>query len=177
MKSIVVYESKYGSTERYAKWIGEELDSKVSKIEDISTVDLLNYDNIIFGGWLHAGTIKGFKNIYKDIDKFKSKNLIVFYVGLSIMDEKIYEEVKKNNFHDVDNIKQFYLRGAFNYNNLNISDKLMMNVFKRILKKQKEDEMDENTKGMLDAYVTPVDFTDKENIKPIIKSVKELNLQ
>ena len=42
---------------------------------------------------------------------------------------------------------------------------------------KKQEEMDENTKGMLDAYVTPVDFTDKENIKPIVKLVKELNLQ
>lgn len=175
MKNIVVYESRYGSTERYAKWIGEELDCRVLKINDISIVDLLNYDNIIFGGWLHAGTIKGFKNIYKDIDKFESKNLIVFYVGLSIMDDKIYEEVKKNNFKDVKNIKQFYLRGAFNYENLNITDKLMMNMLKIILKRQKEEDMDENTKGMLDAYVTPVDLTDKESIKPIIKSIKEIN--
>ena len=40
-----------------------------------------------------------------------------------------------------------------------------MNVFKMILKRQKEEEMDENTKGMLEAYNTPVDFTQKEAIK------------
>lgn len=177
MKSIVVYESRYGSTEKYAKWIGEELDCRVEKINDISTDDLLNYDNIIFGGWLHAGKIKGFKNIRQNIEQLKNKNLIVFYVGLSVMDDKVYEVINKSNFEDLDNIKQFYLRGAFNYNNLTMTDKLMMNMFKRMLKKQKEEEMDENTKGMLDAYVSPVDFTDKENIKPIIKLVNELNLQ
>ena len=58
MKSIVVYESRYGSTEKYAKWIGEELNCKVAKISDTTTKDLLKYDNIIFGGWLHAGKIK-----------------------------------------------------------------------------------------------------------------------
>lgn len=110
MKNIVVYKSKYGSTEKYAKWIGEELNCKVSKIGNINIDDLLNYDNIVFGGWLHAGSIKGFKQIYKDIDKLKNKNLIVFSVGLSIMDDKILEEVNKNNFKDTDNIKHFYLR-------------------------------------------------------------------
>lgn len=49
MKSIVVYESKYGSTEKYAKWIGEELNCKVSKIGDTNIDDLLNYDNIVLG--------------------------------------------------------------------------------------------------------------------------------
>ena len=154
MKNIVVYKSKYGSTEKYAKWIGEELNCKVSKIGDINIDDLLNYDNIVFGGWLHAGSIKGFKQIYKDIDKLKNKNLIVFSVGLSIMDDKILEEVNKNNFKDTDNIKHFYLRGAFNYKNLTAPDKLMMNMFKMILKRQKEEEMDENTKGMLEAFDT-----------------------
>ena len=175
MKNIVVYESKYGSTEKYAKWIGEELNCKVSKISDVTTEELLNYDNIVFGGWLHAGKIKGFKDIYEDIHKFKDKNLILFYVGLSIMDDKIYEEVKKKNFANVDNIKQFYLRGAFNYEKLTILDKLMMNIFKIMLKTQKEEEMDENTKGMLEAYNTPIDFTDKNNIKPIIEAINSLS--
>lgn len=171
MKNIVVYESRYGSTEKYAKWIGEELRCEVCKIGEVSTEELLNYDTIIFGGWLHAGKIKGFKKIYNDIEKLKNKNLIVFYVGLSIIENQIYEEIKKNNFKDADNIKQFYLRGAFNYSNLTTTDKLMMNMFKRILKKKKEEEMDENTRGMLDAYINPVDFTDKNNIKPIIEMV------
>lgn len=175
MKNIVVYESKYGSTEKYAKWIGEELNCKVSKISDVTTEELLNYDNIVFGGWLQAGKIKGFKDIYEDIHKFKDKNLILFYVGLSIMDDKIYEEVKKKNFANVDNIKQFYLRGAFNYEKLTILDKLMMNIFKIMLKTQKEEEMDENTKGMLEAYNTPIDFTDKNNIKPIIEAINSLS--
>lgn len=177
MKNIVVYKSKYGSTEKYAKWIGEELNCKVSKIGNINIDDLLNYDNIVFGGWLHAGSIKGFKQIYKDIDKLKNKNLIVFSVGLSIMDDKILKEVNKNNFKDTDNIKHFYLRGAFNYKNLTAPDKLMMNMFKMILKRQKEEEMDENTKGMLEAYTTPVDFTDKDSIKPIIDAINIINLQ
>lgn len=175
MKSIVVYESRYGSTEKYAKWIGEELKCRVSKIGDVNTEELLSYDNIIFGGWLHAGTIKGFKHIYKDIDKFRDKNLIVYYVGLSIMDDRVYEEVKKNNFKDDDDIKQFYLRGAFNYNKLTTTDKLMINMFKVILKRQKEEEMDENTRGMLDAYTNPIDFTDKDSIKPIIDEVNNMN--
>lgn len=175
MKSIVIYESRYGSTEKYAKWIGEELNCRVSKLEDINNEELLNYDNIIFGGWLHAGNIKGFKNISNDIDKLKDKNIIIFYVGLSIMDEKIYEDIEKRNFKDInnDNIKQFYLRGAFNYKNLTMSDKLMMNAFKIVLKRQKEEEMDENTKSMLEAYTNPIDFIDRDSIKPIIEAIND----
>lgn len=44
-----------------------------------------------------------------------------------------------------------------------------------MLKTQKEEEMDENTKGMLEAYNTPIDFTDKNNIKPIIEAINSLS--
>lgn len=169
MKSIVVYESRYGSTERYAKWIGEELNCKVSKIKDVSIDELLNYDNIVFGGWLEEGKIKGLKDISKNYQKLKNKNLIIYYVGLSIINDEMQREIRKNNFQDMDNIKDFYMRGAFNYENLNIIHKVMMSMFKFILKKQKD--MDENTKGMLQAYEIPVDFTKKENIKPLIEAV------
>lgn len=176
MKTIVVYESRYGSTERYAKWIGEELNCRIEKIGDISIDELTTYDNIIFGGWLHAGVLKGFKKIYKNIDKLKNKNLAVLIIGLSIADKEQYEEVKKKNFKEIDNIKDFYLRGAFNYENLNTVDKVLMNMLKLSLKSKKEEEMDENTKGMLDAYINPVDFTNKDNIKPIIEWVNSTSL-
>ena len=151
MKSIVVYESRYGSTERYAKWIGEELNCKVSKIKEVSIDELLNYDNIVFGGWLEAGKIKGLKDISKNYQKLKNKNLIIYYVGLSIINDEMQREIRKNNFENMDNIKDFYMRGAFNYENLNMIDKVMM--------------------SMLQAYEIPVDFTKKENIKPLIKAV------
>ena len=109
MKSIVVYESRYGSTERYAKWIGEELNCKVSKIKDVSIDELLNYDNIVFGGWLEAGKIKGIKDISKNYQKLKNKNLIIYYVGLSIINDEMQREIRKNNFQDMDNIKDFYI--------------------------------------------------------------------
>ena len=82
MANIVLYESKYGSTERYAKWIGEELNCKVSRISDVNIEELANYDNIIFGGWIHCGKLEGFKKIQNNIDKFKSKNFLVFASGL-----------------------------------------------------------------------------------------------
>ena len=57
------------------------MNCKVSKISDVTTEELLNYDNIVFGGWLHAGKIKGFKDIYENIHKFKHKNLIFHTQG------------------------------------------------------------------------------------------------
>ena len=36
--------------------------------------------------------------------------------------------------------------------------------------------MDENTRGMIDAYTNPVDFTDRKNIREIVSLVKVMDI-
>jgi len=175
MKNIVVYESKYGSTERYAKWIAKELHCKISRIKDIKADELTNYDNIIFGGCIDKGSLKGFKKITKKINKLKDKNFLVFAVGLAMTEDKSYQEFKKKNFKDFNNIQDFYLRGSFNFNKLKFLDKAMVRVFKTMLKKQSSDKENEQIISMINTNAKPVDFTNKENIKPIIQAVKDLH--
>lgn len=174
MSRIVIYESRYGSTEKYAKWIGEALNCKVIKRENMKKEDLHNYETIIYGGWLHAGFIKGFKSIAKDKDKLKDKNIVVFSVGCSTGKEEELKGVEKMNFENMNNVKHFYLRGAFNYKTLNSGDKVLMNMMKMKLKSIKEEDRDEDTKGMLDAYINPIDFTDKTNISYLVEYVNNI---
>ncbi|MBR4555303.1 MAG: hypothetical protein IKO27_06890 [Ruminococcus sp.] len=65
----------------------------------------------------------------------------------------------------------FYLRGGFDYNKLTAKDKVLMKMLKVRLQKIKE--RTEDQQGMLDAYDKPVDFSDKENIRPLIEFVLE----
>ena len=64
MKYIVTYSSKYGSTQKYAKWIGEALSCEVKDIKDIPSGMLQNYDVIIHGGGLYAGGVSGMKQFH-----------------------------------------------------------------------------------------------------------------
>ena len=57
---IVVYKSKYGTAEKYARWIAEELECDIRSMDEIKARDLEPYENIIFGGGVHAGGIEGF---------------------------------------------------------------------------------------------------------------------
>lgn len=46
----------------------------------------------------------------------------------------------------------------------------MMTLFKSILKKQKD--TNEDARQMLEAYERPADFTNVENIKPLVELVR-----
>lgn len=53
-RTAVVYQSKYGSTEKYAKWIAETLACNLFDRETVTLDELRSYDTIIYGGGLLA---------------------------------------------------------------------------------------------------------------------------
>ena len=170
MKTIVAYKSKTGYTKKYAEWLAKELKCDIK--ENATLSDIIDYDAIICGGGLYAGSVRGFKLITKNYDKLKDKKLVVFAVGSSPGHQHEIEKVWAKILTDEQkgNIKAFYLRGGFDYSKLSVGDKLLMSMLKKMLKKQ--ENPDEDTKGLLDAYDNPVDFTDKDNIMPIIEYIK-----
>ncbi len=172
MKTIVVYKSKYGYTKRYAEWIAEELGCDIK--ENAALGDILGYDMIICGGGCYAGTINGSKLITKNLARLSEKKLILFAVGSSSgADKDIVPFWEKNlTAEQRQAVAHFYLRGGFDYGRLGSADKLLMNMLKSHLKKIKDP--DEETRGLLAAYDTPVDFTDNERLTELLKYVKNV---
>ncbi len=167
MKTIVVYKSKYGYTKRYAEWIAEELSCDIK--ENAAFSDISGYDMIICGGGCYAGTINGSKLITKNLARLSGKKLILFAVGSSSgADKDIIPFWEKNlTVEQRQAVAHFYLRGGFDYSRLGSADKLLMNMLKSHLKKIKDP--DEETRGLLAAYDTPVDFTDKKRLKELLE--------
>lgn len=59
MDGIILYQSRYGATKRYADWLSEEtgfdcIETREAKIEDIK-----QYGTIILGGGIYASGIAG----------------------------------------------------------------------------------------------------------------------
>lgn len=172
-KILVIYKSKYGSTKAYARWIADEVQGNLVEASKINAEDLKRYDTIVFGGFLHAVGISGVKIITENFKDLEDKKIIVFAVGCSPEKEDAINSVIASNFKDDirGKINFYYLRGAFNFEKLSLVDKMMMNALKIKLKKMKPEELDEDSKGLLECYDNPVDWTDKKYIEPIIQCI------
>lgn len=173
MRTVVVYESKSGFTKKYAEWIAEELSAELCEASKVSAVTLAAYDAVIYGGGLYAGGIKGLRLITKNLDKLKGKKLAVFATGASPSREETINEIRNKNLtpEQQKQIKFFYLRGGFDYSKLGLIDKFLMSLLKIQIKRKKVRTPDE--KGLLAAYNTPVDFTQKKYIADIISYINQ----
>lgn len=167
MKTIVVYKSKYGYTEKYAQWLAESLGCDIK--ENASLTDVMGYDTIIYGGGIYAGRINGVKLIAKNLGKLAGKKLVLFAVGsnagrpdeLEAFWEKALDKTVR------EQVPHFYLRGGFDYGRTGGIDRFMMNMLKKML--LKKNTLTEDEKGLLAAYDTPFDFTDRGNLEKMLE--------
>lgn len=172
MKTIVVYQSKYGYTKKYAEWLSKELNC--DRKENAKLEDIIGYDRILCGGGIYAGSMNGLKLITKNLNKLSGKRLVLFAVGLNSGHKEELERFWKKllNEEQYKTIPHFFLRGGFDYQKLNTGDKLCMLALRKMLQRKKNP--DEETKGLLAAYDTPINFTDKNNLKELLEYVKQM---
>ena len=177
MKTVIIYRSKNGYTRQYAQWLAEALQCDILENEKLALERLLAYDIILYGGGIYAGRINGVNLITQNWDALREKRLIVWATGanpgrpeeMQAMWAKIFTQ------EQFQMIRTYYLRGGFDYRKLNLADKALMGMLKCVLKRKKD--LTEDDKGMLQMYETPVDFSDRENIGPLVEYVRELQSQ
>lgn len=82
METVIIYATKYGCTEKYAKSLSEQIKGKVEllNIKNNKEIDLTKYEKIIIGGSIYMGRIqKEVKELcVKNIDELKDKKLGFF---------------------------------------------------------------------------------------------------
>lgn len=180
-QTIVIYESKYGSTRRYAEWIAGALSCPVLEKRSVHPASLAEYDTIIYGGGLYAGGVSGISLLTKNYDSIKEKNLVLFTCGVADPKDKnnvshIREGLSKVLTPDMMNrIQIFHLRGGIDYSRLNFVHKSMMAMLHKVMVSKDPSELTEEDRMMLDTYGKKVDFCDQNSIDPLVRYVCALN--
>ena len=169
MKSIIIYGSEYGTTEKYALKLAEKTSMTAKSYKDIP--DLSGYDRVIHFGGLYAGGVKGLKNTVKAIKS--GTKLIIVTVGLAdVNDKENTDHIKKSIARQVPekvlaNASVFHLRGGIDYSKLNFAHKTMMTMLYNKSKNLPEEKKDAETRAMIETFGKKVDFVDFEALKQI----------
>jgi len=183
MKSIIIYSSQTGFTEKYAKWLSEALECDILPLKQAKKLDFQEYDAVIYGGWCCAGSINNLNWILEKIPTLHqaNKKLVIFAVGgspmenpelpttLNNMSTKIQEKLPANaDFEKA--YKLVYCPGGFNYDKMNFGSKLMMKMFLSMLKSNKNKSPADE--AMIKMISENYDISDKKYLEPILDYLK-----
>lgn len=179
-KMVVIFESKYGSTKRYAQWIAEALSCPVFERKKFNLQDLMHYDTVLYGGGLYAGGVSGIKLITQNWQLLCGKNVILFTCGIADPADPenvrhIRESLEKALSSEMlEKLHIFHLRGGIDYARLSFVHKSMMAMLRKMLLKKEEQDLSQEDKQLLETYGTRIDFTDRKSIQPLIDCILSL---
>lgn len=176
MKTFVIYRSLTGFTEKYARWIAEELQAECMDLGGFEP-GMVNRDTVIvFGGSLHAVGIKGYRTLRKRLKDAEFRELVLFAVGASPERPGIVDEIREANLRTEEekSIHLFYMRGGFDYSKLGIWNRFLMTLLKWRIRSRKEEKRTADEKGMLASFENPLDATKRENINEIVDHVRSI---
>lgn len=149
MKNIVIYQTGTGFTQKYAEWIGEALQCEVRSIKELSTIQVKNFDTVIYGGWIMGGMVSGLE----ELRKTTPNNIVVYGVGFSKRGECEETLIQTNH---LENTPFYYMEGGFHPKK--------MGFFKRFI-----------IKAVTKSPVVETDNTDKAYIDDLVDYVKSLS--
>lgn len=195
-RTIVLYTSKYGAAETYARWIAEALGCRVVPLDKFSKKELQGYDTVVYGGGVQAGGIRGLEQFTKwikgdlklrqmakrgtiseaeaaEIGAF-DRQYYIFAVGISLDSEGNRLQLRDINF-DKDWLRDlpcFFLPGAFDPAKLAGVDKAIIKVATKMFLDKPEAQAAAEDAQVLRYFETGCDLIDRTRTTALIESVK-----
>ena len=195
-RTIVLYTSKYGAAETYARWIAETLGCRAVPLDKFSKKELQGYDTVIYGGGVQAGGIRGLEQFTKwikgdlklrqmakrgtiseaeaaEIGVF-DRQYYIFAVGISLDSEGNRLQLRDINF-DKDWLRDlpcFFLPGAFDPAKLAGVDKAIIKVATKMFLDKPEAQAAAEDAQVLRYFETGCDLIDRTRTTALLESVK-----
>ncbi len=172
---IILYQSKYGATQKYAQWLGEEtgfstIETKRAKLENV-----LSYDTIILMGGVYASGVAGLSFLKKHFQLLKSKQIFIFAVGASPYDEAAIQQAKAHNLQgEMSELPFFYGRGAWDFKGMTFVHRTLCSMLMKAVAKEDPATHEPWQKALMEAAKTEgaCDWTDKGYLVPVVEALK-----
>ena len=195
-RTIVLYTSKYGAAETYARWIAEALGCQALPLAGFSKKELQDYDTVIYGGGVQAGGVRGLEQFTKwikgdlklrqmakrgtiseaeaaEIGAF-DRQYYIFAVGISLDSEENRLQLRDINFDKnwLRELPCFFLPGAFDPAKLAGVDKAIIKVATKMFLDKPEAQAAAEDMQVLRYFETGCDLIDRTRTTALIEAVK-----
>jgi|SRR5574344_253898 menaquinone-dependent protoporphyrinogen IX oxidase len=175
MKTLILYTSKTGNTKAYAEDIAKQVNADVAPLKGFRPKKMLDYDTIVFGGWIQGGTIQGLDKFLQSYSKIEKKNVIIFSVGMSVPSPDGRSLIIEQNLLDMYHVRYYQFRGSFDIKKLHFpANLLIMNSLKMIAN---DPASTADQKALLDIKNNPIIVYDREKVDRVVSVLNQLSLE
>lgn len=169
-KGIIIYQSKYGATKKYAQWLQDLLGFDCIETPKADWREAARYDTLILCGGIYASGIAGLSFLKKNIGRFGDMRICILCVGASPYDESAFEQIRAHNLTgDLKEIPLFYGRGAWDESRMKFVDRTLCKILQRSVAKKDPDTYEPWMRALMCAVGQTCDWTDKKYLAPLVE--------
>lgn len=173
-KGIILYQSKYGATLKYARWLQEATDFDCVETRRAAPEQVMQYKAVVLCGGIYASGIAGLSFLRKNIGNLKDKKTAILCVGASPYDEDALGAIRQHNLTgDLKEIPLFYGRGAWDESRMKFPDRILCRMLQKSVAKKDPDTYEPWMKALMCAAGQTCDWTDRKNLAPLVEYLKE----
>jgi menaquinone-dependent protoporphyrinogen IX oxidase len=173
MKTLILFTSKTGNTKAYAEDIGRQVSATVAPLKGFRAKKMLDYDTIVFGGWVQGGTIKGLDKFLSNYKSIEKKNVIVFSVGMSIPSSDARSLMIEQNLLDMYHVRYYQFRGSFDMKKLHFPENFMITNSLKMMANDPSTAPDQQ--ALLTIKDHPIEFYDTEKVAKVVSVLNQLS--
>lgn len=167
MNTIVIYATKKGSSELYAKTFAQNNRYRIFKQEQVSSEELAKADEVYYFGSVYAGKVIGLEELKKKLSG--NSHLTIISVGLTaVKDQEKLAEIREGVSKEFPQASFYHLRGRLIKQQLNMPEKIILKMISKSSKKKPLQEKLEIEKAIEQAVdegcVDCIDLSELEKI-------------
>ena len=171
---IILYQSKYGATRKYARWLQQATGFDCVETKKARASDLGRYETVVLCGGIYASGIAGAPFLRRHADALAGKKLAVFCVGASPYDEHALEEVRARNLSGgLSDVPLFYGRGAWDEGGMTFVDRNLCRLLQKAVAKKDPSEYEPWMAALASAAGQSCDWTDESYLEPLLAYLGE----
>ncbi len=168
---IILYQSKYGATKKYAQWLTEATGFDCREVKGTDAASLTAYDTLICCGGLYASGMAGLSFLKKNWAALSGKRIFVLAVGASPYDEEAIAQCKAHNLKgELADLPLFYARGTWDMEKMTLIHRTLCRMLQKAVAKQ--EAVEPWQKALLAAGEQSCDWTDKAYLEPLLEALR-----
>ena len=179
-KILVLYESRYGSTQQYAEAIGRAMGCPVYSRRALPQGLLEECSVLVYGGGLYAGGVAGIRSLKQAMERFPRKKFVLFTCGIADPSQpETLENIRRGveralGSEALGRLRLFCLRGRLDYSQLTPLHRMMMAALCRVVKSRDPDTLTSEDRQLLATYGSRIDFVDPGSLTPLLSYLEQL---
>lgn len=172
MNGVILYQSKYGTTRKYAQWLSDATNFDLLEMMQAKGTDLSHYEVIVFGGGIYASGIAGLNALKKQLTRLSPRKVVIFCVGASPYDEKALAAVKEHNMDGpLKGLPLFYCRGRLDMPAMTFIDRNLCKMLQKATAKKDPSSCEPWERALMEAGEGKCDWSDQTYLKPILDEI------